>query len=490
MTKNVLRALIAISLLITTPVPSKSAERANLKKKLSALISSIIDPAMLEMQPPEASPISSRIVQDILILSTDAVSSASEIYFPMHNGDSKSYAWSTYNSTLTYSNVFYNGRNAFLEVDTQDGSKAYYGYLGGDLYMFGGKVEDFDMNFNAPLLMLNDAVLDAGESINSSTSFVLEGFTVTIDYSAEVTKTCNVSVPAAVYRNCRSITMRFKFRVPGESESLELMDAWVLAPYVGKIQVAVYDQFLNQKEWASLLGGTVDGKNVKDLVMPLKADFIAEPTTGTAPLLVSFSDRSKGYFDSWVWDFGDGTVGSGKNPDHRYSNPGIFDVKLSISDPCGSDIEVKWKHITVNVQDSDGDGLSDPLEDQGCTSASDRDTDDDGISDGIEDVNRDGVVDAGETDPCKSDSDTDGIQDGTELGLTSDDIDSGTNSTFFQPDLDPSTTSDPLNPDSDRDGLTDGEEDLNFNGRLDLGETNPNRSNRKTLPWLLLIIGD
>jgi len=43
----------------------------------------------------------------------------------------------------------------------------------------------------------------------------------------------------------------------------------------------------------------------------------------------------------------------------------------------------------------------------------------------------------------------------------------------FQPDLDPSTTTDPLDDDSDKDGLLDGQEDTNHNGRLDSGETNP-----------------
>jgi hypothetical protein len=40
----------------------------------------------------------------------------------------------------------------------------------------------------------------------------------------------------------------------------------------------------------------------------------------------------------------------------------------------------------------------------------------------------------------------------------------GTDTAIFQPDLDPATTTDPLLED------TDGEEDPNFNGRIDPGE--------------------
>ncbi len=104
----------------------------------------------------------------------------------------------------------------------------------------------------------------------------------------------------------------------------------------------------------------------------------------------------------------------------------------------------------------------------------DDDTDDDGIPDRIEDPDGDGVVDPGETDPTLADSDGDGIQDGTETGLTAGDIGPETDTAVFVPDSDPTTTTDPLNPDTDGDGWTDGEEDANFNGRVDEGETSPN----------------
>jgi hypothetical protein len=99
---------------------------------------------------------------------------------------------------------------------------------------------------------------------------------------------------------------------------------------------------------------------------------------------------------------------------------------------------------------------------------------------------------AGETDPC--DTDGDGIQDGTELGYTLSDANPDTNTGIFQPDLDPSTTTDPLDDDSDKDGLLDGQEDTNHNGRLDSGETNPGGwdvTTQKAMPWIpLLLLND
>jgi len=140
------------------------------------------------------------------------------------------------------------------------------------------------------------------------------------------------------------------------------------------------------------------------------------------------------------------------------------------------------------TNDSDGDGLSDNIENAFCTDPYDADTDDDGILDGVEDANHNGLVDTNETDPCNIDTDGDGIQDGTELGYTLADIGPDTDTSVFQPDLDPTTTTDPLDPDTDGDGISDGEEDTNHNGRVDPGETDPNPV--RTMPWLPLLLLD
>jgi hypothetical protein len=128
--------------------------------------------------------------------------------------------------------------------------------------------------------------------------------------------------------------------------------------------------------------------------------------------------------------------------------------------------------------DTDQDGVLDVIEVATCTSEFDVDSDDDGIADGEEDANRDGILGVGETDPCVSDTDGDGVKDGTELGVVTPVLDPdgagpllGTDVGVFVADADAATTSDPLNADSDGDGLSDGYEDGDGNGRLDVGET-------------------
>ncbi len=47
---------------------------------------------------------------------------------------------------------------------------------------------------------------------------------------------------------------------------------------------------------------------------------------------VSFADTTNtvGTISSWIWDFGDGTTGTGQFPTHFYSNPGLYSVKLTV----------------------------------------------------------------------------------------------------------------------------------------------------------------
>jgi hypothetical protein len=140
--------------------------------------------------------------------------------------------------------------------------------------------------------------------------------------------------------------------------------------------------------------------------------------------------------------------------------------------------------------DTDGDGLSDFQEifncNQSnsikiCTDPCDADTDDDGLVDGnagSEDLNANGIwePELGETHPGEWDSDGDGLPDGLERGLIEPEtIDTDLSAGFFVEDKDPASITDPTNPDTDGDGILDGEEDVNRDGKYnpDEGETDP-----------------
>jgi PKD repeat protein len=79
------------------------------------------------------------------------------------------------------------------------------------------------------------------------------------------------------------------------------------------------------------------------------ANFTGFPTSGTVPLLVSFTDSSTGNITSWSWTFGDGGTSTAQNPNHTYNTAGTYTVALTVSGPGGSDTLTRTDYIDVNV---------------------------------------------------------------------------------------------------------------------------------------------
>lgn len=86
------------------------------------------------------------------------------------------------------------------------------------------------------------------------------------------------------------------------------------------------------------LGGIPDRGADETPAMGLFAAFDATPTSGSAPLMVNFTDMSfttaPGGVTSWAWDFqDDGTNDAfGPNPSFAYTCPGTYSVRLTVMD--------------------------------------------------------------------------------------------------------------------------------------------------------------
>ncbi len=80
----------------------------------------------------------------------------------------------------------------------------------------------------------------------------------------------------------------------------------------------------------------------------LQASFVANPTSGTTPLTVTFdSSASTGSISSYTWDFGDGVGFSNEpNPSYTFNNAGDYLVTLTLSDMGGT---LSSATTTVNV---------------------------------------------------------------------------------------------------------------------------------------------
>jgi PKD repeat protein len=92
------------------------------------------------------------------------------------------------------------------------------------------------------------------------------------------------------------------------------------------------------------------------------ANFTGTPTTGPAPLSVSFTDSSTGSPTSWNWIFGDtgaGNTSTLQNPSHTYTNAGTYSVNLTVSNAGGSNSTLKTDYILVPVSGCFSDNFND-----------------------------------------------------------------------------------------------------------------------------------
>ncbi|MEJ5311525.1 MAG: glycoside hydrolase domain-containing protein [Anaerolineae bacterium] len=81
------------------------------------------------------------------------------------------------------------------------------------------------------------------------------------------------------------------------------------------------------------------------------AAFTADVTSGDAPLTVHFTDASTNGPTAWAWDFeNDGTTDSTEqHPTHTYTAPGVYTVRLRVTNDGGSDDDIKPDYITVRL---------------------------------------------------------------------------------------------------------------------------------------------
>jgi PKD repeat protein len=77
------------------------------------------------------------------------------------------------------------------------------------------------------------------------------------------------------------------------------------------------------------------------------ASFTATPTTGTAPLVVNFTDTSSGSPTSRAWNFGDGGTSTAPSPSHTYTSTGTYTATLTVTNAQGSSSTSRL--ITVNL---------------------------------------------------------------------------------------------------------------------------------------------
>jgi PGF-pre-PGF domain-containing protein len=77
------------------------------------------------------------------------------------------------------------------------------------------------------------------------------------------------------------------------------------------------------------------------------ADFTCTPTSGTAPLIVTFTDYSTPSPTSWNWTFGDGSISTEQHPVHNFTTAGTYTIALTATNDGGSTTMTRYKYINV-----------------------------------------------------------------------------------------------------------------------------------------------
>jgi len=87
--------------------------------------------------------------------------------------------------------------------------------------------------------------------------------------------------------------------------------------------------------------------------VPSVVAFDADKYSGKAPLTVNFIDQSSNNPTTWAWDFdGNGTTDSTQqNPSHQYTQPGSYNVTLTVTNAAGPASLTKLGFINVDVPD-------------------------------------------------------------------------------------------------------------------------------------------
>jgi PKD repeat protein len=98
-------------------------------------------------------------------------------------------------------------------------------------------------------------------------------------------------------------------------------------------------------------------------ILPPTANFTYTPKDPTISDLIHFNDTSTsddGTIVSWLWDFGDGNTSIMQHPTHQYFFPGIYSVKLKVTDNFGLTNNVS-KEVEVNNSPPSAPNISGPV---------------------------------------------------------------------------------------------------------------------------------
>lgn len=183
-----------------------------------------------------------------------------DIYFPLNDGDQKTFVYDT-SLPMTMS------VDAFGYGDSQGNplygiTEAYGGTTvsltlaedtTNDICYFTGVPGWTHISFDPEVVLLNDDILENGGTVKTSTTAHQTGISYRATFTIKIAKVASVTVPGGTFTDCRSLTCSEVAVVRGQTISATALTAY-LAPDVGIIKT-----LLSGGHWAELVSGVVGG---------------------------------------------------------------------------------------------------------------------------------------------------------------------------------------------------------------------------------------
>ncbi len=110
-------------------------------------------------------------------------------------------------------------------------------------------------------------------------------------------------------------------------------------------------------------GGDSAAVTITVLAQP-GVSFTANPTSGSAPVLVNFTGSFTQPVTQWNWDFGDDSTATVQSPAHSYFTAGRYTVRAEATNECGTGTSIQTNLITISgfdLQLVSADTISNPL---------------------------------------------------------------------------------------------------------------------------------
>ena len=204
--------------------------------------------------------------------------------------------------------------NSFTVSESFSGSASYYGFsaLGDQLFSSGGSLANTSMTFSPGVLVLDESLVADGGSRTSSTTVAAAGTNLPASLTVTVSQAGTTTVPAGTFQNCRQVNVAVGVSIPGQGTQQVQANAYVMAPGVGIVRIALFDTNMQVSGWAELAGGNVDGVNTASLAAQ-SAQVPAEISTQPLSLVLSSSTKTA--------TFSVAATGTGLN--YRWSKDGV-----------------------------------------------------------------------------------------------------------------------------------------------------------------------